>query len=87
MNEFSEALSNTFGFKKPVAQKSEVPTITVDRKTYNTRNSVERTLGEPTVVAAAQAIFNPQQPVAPSPQASAGTADKMGLKPGWGGGQ
>lgn len=86
MNPFTEALTGTFAFKKPVSEKSEVPALSEpEKKSYNTRNSVERTLGDPTVVAATQAIFNPGQPVAPSnPQQ--GTTGAMGLKPGWGGG-
>ncbi len=88
MNPFTEALTGTFAFKKPVAEKSEVPALAQpDKKSYNTRNSIERTLGDPTVVAATQAVFNPGQPVAPSTGMNKGTADKMALKPGWGGGQ
>lgn len=86
MNPFTEALNGTFAFKKTVSEKSEVPALSQpEKKSYNTRNSVERTLGDPTVVAATQAIFNPGQPVAPS-NPSQGTAGAMGLKPGWGGG-
>ncbi len=64
---FLDALKGTFGVKKeeakPVVQPIET---TTDAKKYRTRNSIERTLGDPTSSAAAQAIFNPNQNVAPS---------------------